>query len=179
MQYKYFSVQVQSSQHTHTTMVLDRIRRDVNVFPSSSADSTAAAPGALPSATQYPGIIESKIVKELAAGRIIGPLSSPPAIDKYRVSPLGVVPKKKPGERRCGDTVTLFASHNRISVPLNSMNVGRRRCRTCPSSTRSPSRGTTCRRRAPTPCWSWPSPSPTACSTVAQVSRAQRGYTQG
>ena len=48
--------------------------------------SQTEVPNNLPSATQYPGIIESKIVKELAAGRIIGPLSSPPAIDKYRNS---------------------------------------------------------------------------------------------
>ena len=78
----------------------------VNGFQSGFAigclnvPSQTEIPNNLLSATQYPGIIESKIVKELAAGRIIGPLSSPPAINKYRVSPLGVVPKKKPGEFR-------------------------------------------------------------------------------
>ena len=44
-------------------------------------------------------IVSAKISKELAAGRLAGPFDSPP-LPNFRVSPLGVVPKKSPGEYR-------------------------------------------------------------------------------
>lgn len=53
----------------------------------------------LPSARQHPGVIDAKLQKEMAKGRIAGPFSRPP-FEQFAVSPLGVVPKKKPGEFR-------------------------------------------------------------------------------
>ncbi|XP_067318612.1 uncharacterized protein [Anolis sagrei] len=55
--------------------------------------------GNLKSAAQMPEVLSGKIAKELAAGRIAGPFLAPP-LDNFRVSPLGVVPKKAPGEFR-------------------------------------------------------------------------------
>ena len=54
----------------------------------------------LQSAFQLPYVIDTKIRKELALGRIIGPYQIVPSIPNYRISPLGVVPKKVPGEFR-------------------------------------------------------------------------------
>ena len=51
------------------------------------------------SALQHPDIVDDKLAKEITAGRIAGPFSSPP-LEDFRVSPLGVVPKKSPGEFR-------------------------------------------------------------------------------
>ncbi|CAB4014220.1 Hypothetical predicted protein, partial [Paramuricea clavata] len=45
------------------------------------------------SAQQNPEIVSAKLSKELAAGRLAGPFDFPP-FPKFRVSPLGVVPKK-------------------------------------------------------------------------------------
>ena len=54
----------------------------------------------LKSAGIYPHIIQSKIDKELVNQRIMGPYDSPPIMPNFRISPLGVVPKKAPGEYR-------------------------------------------------------------------------------
>ena len=51
------------------------------------------------SAIQNPTVIDAKIAKELAAGRLASPFDSPP-ISPFIVSPLGVVPKKSPGKFR-------------------------------------------------------------------------------
>ena len=51
----------------------------------------------LSSAIQNPTVVDTKIAKELAAGRLAGPFVSP-SISPFIVSPLGVVPKKSPGE---------------------------------------------------------------------------------
>ena len=51
------------------------------------------------SAQHNPEAVDAKIAKELAAGRLAGPFQSPP-ISPFIVSPLGVVPKKSPGEFR-------------------------------------------------------------------------------
>ena len=56
--------------------------------------------GNLQSAEEYSGVIDAKIVKELASGRVLGPFDVSPSMPNYRVSPLGVVPKKTPGEFR-------------------------------------------------------------------------------
>ncbi|CAB4027902.1 Cortactin-binding 2, partial [Paramuricea clavata] len=53
----------------------------------------------LTSALQYPKIVDMKLDKELAANRLAGPFSSPP-FNSFCVSPLGLVPKKTPGEFR-------------------------------------------------------------------------------
>ena len=45
-------------------------------------------------------MIDRKLSKELVMGRILGPYTIPPAMAKFRVSPLGVIPKKAKGEFR-------------------------------------------------------------------------------
>ena len=51
------------------------------------------------SAIQQSAVVEAKLSKEIDAGRIAGPFQTPP-FPKFRVSSLGVVPKKVPGEFR-------------------------------------------------------------------------------
>ncbi len=53
----------------------------------------------LASAYEHPEIVSAKLDKELIANRIAGPFQEPP-FPNFRVSPLGVVPKKTPGEFR-------------------------------------------------------------------------------
>jgi hypothetical protein len=53
----------------------------------------------LASAYEHPDIVSAKLDKELQANRIAGPFHEPP-FPNFRVSPLGVVPKKTPGEFR-------------------------------------------------------------------------------
>ena len=62
-------------------------------------DFTAIDSKNLASAIQQPSVVEAKLVKEIEAGRIAGPFLAPP-FAQFRVSPLGVVPKKVPGEFR-------------------------------------------------------------------------------
>ena len=52
------------------------------------------------SAFQFPSVIEDRLTNELALGRILGPFTMRPTNPGFRVSPLGVVPKKLPGEFR-------------------------------------------------------------------------------
>ena len=56
----------------------------------------------LRSAYELPHIIDKKkkLLKELELDRIMGPYETVPAGDKYRISPLGVIPKKTIGEFR-------------------------------------------------------------------------------
>lgn len=51
------------------------------------------------SARDNPQVVETKLQKELEAHRLAGPFQSPP-FSTFRVSPLGVVPKKTPGDFR-------------------------------------------------------------------------------
>ena len=51
------------------------------------------------SAIQNPETVDAKIDKELAAQRLAGPFSSPP-FSHFRISSLGLVPKKTEGEFR-------------------------------------------------------------------------------
>ena len=53
----------------------------------------------LMSALHNPDVVDLKIEKELLAGRLSGPFEMPP-LSPFRVSPLGVIPKKTPGEFR-------------------------------------------------------------------------------
>ena len=48
---------------------------------------------------QNPSAVDAKISKELDAHRLAGPFSSPPFL-VFRISPLGLVPKKIEGEFR-------------------------------------------------------------------------------
>ena len=51
------------------------------------------------SAYENPDVVDEKLRKERELGRIAGPFDSPP-LANLRVSPLGVIPKKTPGEFR-------------------------------------------------------------------------------
>ena len=51
------------------------------------------------SAFEFPHAVEEKIQQELLAGRIAGPFSSPP-LKNLHISPIGVQPKKVPGQFR-------------------------------------------------------------------------------
>lgn len=51
------------------------------------------------SALQNPDVVDVKLEKELRAGRLAGPFKSPP-FSTFIVSPLGIVPKKTPGDFR-------------------------------------------------------------------------------
>ena len=53
----------------------------------------------LRSVEEQPEVLSAKLDKEWSAGRIVGPFSSPPFAN-FVSSPLGVVPKKTPGEFR-------------------------------------------------------------------------------
>ena len=53
----------------------------------------------LKSATENPEIVRSKIEKEIAAGRVGGSFDSPP-FSTFRVSPIGLVPKKSGNDFR-------------------------------------------------------------------------------
>ena len=50
----------------------------------------------LKSSDEFSEVIDRKIAKELALGRIMGPYDAPPPYANYRVSLLEVVPKKTP-----------------------------------------------------------------------------------
>ena len=51
------------------------------------------------SATENPDVVDTKISKELMAGRLAGPSRTRPFYP-FRISLLGVVPKKTPGDFR-------------------------------------------------------------------------------
>jgi len=77
--------------------------------------SKASGAKNLISAMQRPEVVDSKLIKERQCGRILGPFSYPP-FSNLRVSPLGVIPKKAPGEFRMihhlsfpyGDSINTF-----------------------------------------------------------------------
>lgn len=51
------------------------------------------------SASQNPDAVDNKFRKELGASRLAGPFTIPP-LSPFCTSPLGVVPKKNPGDFR-------------------------------------------------------------------------------
>ena len=53
----------------------------------------------LQSALQNPEIVSAKLMKEIDAGRVVGPFKAPP-FPNFRTSPIGIVPKKAPNEFR-------------------------------------------------------------------------------
>ena len=48
----------------------------------------------LKSAIDQPDLVKAKLSRECAAGRIVGPFTTPP-FPNFRTSPLGIVPKKR------------------------------------------------------------------------------------
>ena len=53
----------------------------------------------LKSAAQYESVVQDKIDKEIKAGRVAGPFNQVP-LPHLQISPIGIVPKKSPGENR-------------------------------------------------------------------------------
>ena len=51
------------------------------------------------SALENPSVVDAKVKNELEAHRLAGPFLSPP-MSPFRIFPLGVIPKKAPGEFR-------------------------------------------------------------------------------
>ena len=102
-------------------------------------DYTYRASGAknLISALQNPEVVDSKLIKERQSGRILGPFNYPP-FSNLHVSPLGVIPKKAPGEFRLirhlffpyGDSVNTFIPPEFATVDdaINFINVLGRSC---------------------------------------------------
>jgi len=82
----------------------------------------------LASAFQQPDIMQTKLDKEWSAERIAGPFSAPPFVN-FITSPLGVVPKKSPGDFRIihhlsypeGDSVNDFIPDDRSTVHYASI----------------------------------------------------------
>ena len=80
------------------------------------------------SARQQPQVVDQKSAKELEAHRLAGPFDSPP-FPVFRVSPLGIVPKKTPGEFRLihhlsypmGKSVNDGISHEHSSVQYSNI----------------------------------------------------------
>ena len=66
---------------------------------SSFSVSPLQPPNNLHSAYQYPQIVTDKLQKEISLGRIAGPYADPPLPDMV-FSPLGLQPKKAPGQFR-------------------------------------------------------------------------------
>ena len=54
----------------------------------------------LVSAQEHPEVVDCKLAKELASERITGPFLHPPFTPAFNVSPIGLQPKKTPGEFR-------------------------------------------------------------------------------
>ena len=64
----------------------------------------------LKSAIDQPDLVQAKLSKECAAGRIVGPFTTPP-FPNLRTSPLGIVPKKDLSEFRLIHHLSLFISY--------------------------------------------------------------------
>ena len=73
------------------------------------------------SAAQHSEIVDSKLAKELFAGRVLGPFKHSP-FDNFRVSPLGVIPKNRLGNTE-RSFISLFpmVAQSMISFLLSSV----------------------------------------------------------
>ena len=71
----------------------------VFLFLFESPSSSTASPNLL-STEQHPGVLDHYLTKESLAQRVAGPFTHPP-FQNFRLSPIGVVPKKTPGAFRC------------------------------------------------------------------------------
>jgi len=81
----------------------------------------------LSSCTDHPLIVQNKLLKEVQLGRLAGPFTIPPLPD-LRISPIGLVPKREPGEYRLihhlsypeGSSVNHFIDDKLASVTYTS-----------------------------------------------------------
>jgi len=84
-------------------------------IPFHGPSSSTAAPNLL-SAAQHPDVVDRYLAKEVLAQRVAGPFNHLP------VSPIGVVPKKTPGEFRC---IQHLSCPNGIPVEHSSVTYSR------------------------------------------------------
>jgi len=68
-------------------------------IPFQGPSSSTAASNLL-SAQQHPGVVDRYLAREVLAQRVASPFTHPP-FQNFWVSPIGVIPKKTPGEFRC------------------------------------------------------------------------------
>lgn len=81
----------------------------------------------LKSAELHPDLVRQKIQMEVEAGRVAGPFANRP-LPNLRISPLGLVPKKEPGQFRlihhlsypCGNSLNDFIDPDLCSVQYTS-----------------------------------------------------------
>ena len=88
-----------SYEPTKAQFLFDGFTFGFHVHSNLVVEDTLCGPHNLLSAQLNPAVVEEKLNKELSAGRIAGPFASPP-FPSFHVSPLGVVPKKVPGDFR-------------------------------------------------------------------------------
>ena len=79
------------------------------------------------SALENPAVVDAKIAKELDAGRLAGPFRTRPFYP-FRISPLGVVPKKTPGEFRLIHHIHTSVSYATIADAIRHMKAAGRGC---------------------------------------------------
>ena len=77
--------------------LLDGFRHGFRI--SFIGDLTPFEPPNLQSALQSPEVVSTKLMKEIDAGRVVGPFSATP-FPVFRTSPIGLVPKKSPNDFR-------------------------------------------------------------------------------
>ena len=84
--------------------------------------SSTAAPNLL-SAGQHPDVVDRYLAKEVLAQRVAGPFIQPP-FPNFRVSLIGVVPKKTPGEFRCIQHLTYrYGASVNDGIPVGDSSV--------------------------------------------------------
>ena len=74
------------------------------------------------SAKQHARELMAKLLKEIKLGRIVGPFTTPPILN-FRCSPVGVVPKKTPGDFRMIQHLSAPRGHQ-LMTTLIPRNVG-------------------------------------------------------
>ena len=91
-------------------------------IPFQGPSSSSSSPNLL-SAEQHPGVIDHYLTKELLAQRVAGPFTHPP-FQNFRLSPIGVVPKKTPGEFRCIQHLSYpYGASVNDGIPVEDSNV--------------------------------------------------------
>ena len=88
--------------------------------------------GNLPSGNKNPEAIQTNLAKEVELGRTVGRFDKPPFIN-FQVSPIGLVPKKQPGQFRTiihlsypktGNSINSFISKNDYSLQYTTIDNG-------------------------------------------------------
>ena len=77
--------------------LIDGFKYGFHIF-SVGQSRSSESPNLL-STRQWPQVVDQKLAKELETHRLAGPFDTP-SFPVFRVSPMGIVPKKTPGEFR-------------------------------------------------------------------------------